>query len=113
MATFYVGAVYVSAVKLFSIGLLLAGATALQAEEIRIPIGSQGAEQADIQRPQLGWSSRKVLDTFGEPEHIQGPVGQPPISQWHYKDFVVYLEGDIVLHAVIKHRPKRNTDSGE
>ena len=36
------------------------------------------------------------------PQDIKGPVGEPPISQWHYQDFVVYFEGNRVIHAVVK-----------
>jgi hypothetical protein len=50
-------------------------------------------------------SQASVRQRWGNPLDIQGPVGQPPISQWHYSDFVVYFERDLVMHAVVK-RPK-------
>lgn len=73
-------------------------------EEIRIPVGSQGEINVDL--PNRGLSSQSLLSQFGEPLRIQGPVGTPPISQWHYSNFVVYLEGDYVIHAVRKPKPK-------
>lgn len=47
-------------------------------------------------------SQSSVRATYGDPLEIRGPVGQPPISQWHYRNFVVYFERDRVLHAVLK-----------
>lgn len=70
------------------------------AEEIKIPIGSQGESQTEL--PHRGLSSKQLLKRFGEPKHVQGPVGNPAISQWHYNEFVVYLEKDYVIHTVKK-----------
>ncbi|MBB6521697.1 hypothetical protein [Pseudoteredinibacter isoporae] len=78
-------------------------------EEIRIPVGSQG--EANVELPNRGLSSKQLINQFGEPQRIQGPVGTPPISQWHYDGFVVYLEGDYVIHAVRKPKPKADTTS--
>lgn len=79
---------------------LLPGAPAL-AEEIQVRVGSQAdRQQADL--PVTGMSQATVRASWGAPVTMEGPVGQPPISQWHYPNFVVYFEGDRVIHAVLK-----------
>ncbi|WP_323750693.1 hypothetical protein [Marinobacter sp.] len=76
-------------------------APALQAEDLAIPVGSQ-ADHGAISLPSNGMSQTSVRQRWGNPQDIRGPVGQPPISQWHYSDFVVYFERDLVMHAVVK-----------
>jgi len=46
-----------------------------------------------------------VLQEFGDPEEMTSAVGEPPISQWRYDDYVVYFEGNWVIQAVVKHPP--------
>ncbi len=70
------------------------------ADEIRIPVGQQGLERG-LSLPQRGSSQDSVLSRFGEPQEKHAPVGQPPISIWHYADFTVYFEKDRVIHAVL------------
>ena len=72
----------------------------LMAEDITIPVGSQ-AERNQADLPRTGMTQASVRDNWGTPWEIRGPVGEPPISQWHYDGFVVYFEGDRVLHAVL------------
>ncbi|WP_299975006.1 hypothetical protein [uncultured Pseudoteredinibacter sp.] len=81
-------------------------ASIAHAEQIRVPIGSQGTMNSEL--PKRGLNSKQLLGDFGEPNHVSGPVGQPPISQWHYASFVVYLEGDYVIHSVQKPKLKTN-----
>ncbi|MFV8571202.1 hypothetical protein ACNQ6O_08330 [Marinobacter sp. SBS5] len=76
-------------------------APALHAEDLTIPVGSQ-ADRNTISLPSNGMSQASVRQRWGNPKDIRGPVGQPPISQWHYADFVVYFERDLVMHAVVK-----------
>ena len=76
-------------------------APAVQAEDLTVPVGSQ-ADRSAINLPSNGLSQASVRQRWGTPLDIQGPVGQPPISQWHYSDFVVYFERDLVMHAVVK-----------
>ena len=71
------------------------------AEELRVPVGSQ-ADRSQISLPANGMSEDSVRNRWGTPQDIKGPVGEPPISQWHYQDFVVYFEGNRVIHAVVK-----------
>lgn len=54
-------------------------------------------------RPTRGMSQASVSAKYGEPEEKRAAVGEPPISQWVYDDFIVYFEYDKVIHAVVKH----------
>ncbi|WP_372981618.1 hypothetical protein [Marinobacter sediminum] len=83
---------------------ILAPSGNVTAEQITIPVGSQ-TDRASISTPQIGMSQASVRAKWGAPMEIQGPVGEPPISQWYYQDFIVYFENDRVLHTVLK--PKR------
>lgn len=76
----------------------------LAAEQIVVPVGTQG-QQSQIEVPGNGVTQTTVRERWGEPTEIRGPVGQPPITQWHYAGFIVYFEGNRVLHTVI--RPSR------
>lgn len=71
------------------------------AEQLRVPVGSQ-ADRSQISLPANGTKSDAVRARWGAPVTIKGPVGQPPISQWHYQDFVVYFERNRVVHSVVK-----------
>ena len=76
--------------------------TSAVAEEVRVPVGSQ-ADRDQASFPGSGMSQSSVRASWGAPMEIQGPVGQPPITQWHYQNFVVYFEGNRVIHTVLKH----------
>jgi len=47
-----------------------------------------------------GLSMEQVEARFGTPAERVGAVGNPPISRWIYPQFVVYFEGEYVIHAV-------------
>ena len=53
-------------------------------------------------KPTRGMSQARVQSVFGPPESREAAVGEPPISRWHYADFIVYFEYDKVIHAVSK-----------
>jgi hypothetical protein len=57
----------------------------------------------DPMRPTRGMTAASVESRFGAPEAKVAAVGDPPISRWEYKDFIVYFEYDRVIHAVRKH----------
>ncbi len=101
--------------------LLLTGllvALPLHAEVLTLPGGpvpeqpSQMApdyEHMPVDRshlPRTGSSKTTVLNQYGEPISISGPVGDPPISRWVYGDFVVFFEYDHVINAVIPGKPR-------
>ncbi len=52
--------------------------------------------------PSRGMTAASVESKYGAPEAKQASVGDPPISRWEYKDFVVFFEYDRVIHAVAK-----------
>ena len=79
--------------------------TTLVAEKITLPIGEQ-TRQSELQLPERGMHKNTVLQEFGDPEEMTSAVGEPPISQWRYDDYVVYFEGNWVIQAVVKHRPR-------
>ena len=60
------------------------------------------ASGSDGARPSSGMTAASVESTFGAPEAKVAPVGEPPITRWEYKDFVVFFEYDRVIHTVIK-----------
>lgn len=72
----------------------LAGADNLQMEGV--------ASGQDSARPTRGMTAANVEARFGAPQAKVAPVGDPPISRWEYKDFVVFFEYDRVIHAVKK-----------
>jgi hypothetical protein len=84
--------------------ILLAFALTTQAEPIIIPIASQGLDKS-IETPKRGEKTEAIRKQYGEPQSISGPNGEPPITQWKYKTFSVYFEGDTVIHSVLKHQP--------
>jgi hypothetical protein len=77
----------------------------IQAEVVKLPVGRQAQDLQNIDRPHRGMRSDEVEARFGTPENRVGAIGDPPISSWEYKDFVVYFEYGLVLHSVLKHVP--------
>ena len=73
-----------------------------QAEQVKVPVMYQGDRTA-MTMPSTGQSRESVRQRFGDPVSVSGPVGDPPISQWHYDNFVVYFEYNHVIHAVARH----------
>ena len=50
--------------------------------------------------PKRGITMEEVQASMGPPQTTSGPVGDPPITVWHYPNFNVYFEYDKVLHSV-------------
>ncbi|MDG1292936.1 MAG: phosphodiesterase [Pseudomonadales bacterium] len=78
----------------------------IHAEVIQIPIASQAEDLKNADRPQRGSSKVNVLAQYGQALSSTNNVGEPPISRWEYQNFYVVFESDIVIHSVLKHRPK-------
>jgi hypothetical protein len=57
-----------------------------------------------VLRPTQGISMAIVEKKFGQPEQQITSVGQPPITRWIYKDFVVFFEYNLVIHSVVSHK---------
>ena len=83
--------------------IVLAPTGIASAEEMRMSVKSQVQRGLEQELPRNGLSESSVRNGWGQPQSITGPVGQPPIIQWHYDNFVVYFEGNRVIHSVLKH----------
>ncbi len=59
-------------------------------------------EAARTEMPARGLSMEHVQNRFGAPQSVSGPVGEPPITRWDYRDFVVVFEHRFVIHSVEK-----------
>jgi hypothetical protein len=90
----------------FVLLLALLTPTALLADTLTIPLGSQGADLDARNLPQKGESKGSVLERFGLADEEHRPVGQPPITRWDYREFSVYFEYDHVINSVRHHRPR-------
>ena len=71
-----------------------------QADTLKMDGMSAGSGDA---RPTRGMTQARVESKYGSPASARAPVGDPPITRWEYKDFVVFFEYDRVIHAVVKH----------
>lgn len=80
--------------------------TIVNAEQIKIPIGQQ-TTQDTVKMPVKGMTKERVQTVFGEPMETTAAKGQPPISSWKYKDFVVYFENNHVIHSVTVFKPQQ------
>jgi hypothetical protein len=91
-----------AACALFLLSGVLVSANLVHADQTKLPIGPEASSRQNLDLPRHGQSEASVRSEFGTPNRIEGPVGQPPIRQLHYRDFVVYLEHDNVIHTVIR-----------
>lgn len=89
---------------LASTALGFSPAATVLAEEVRVPVMSQGDRGDSRKLPAHGVSQEQVRARFGSPTEISGPVGEPPITRWFYPTFTVYFEYDRVIHAVVRRR---------
>ena len=74
-------------------------------------VGTAGADtlqmdgttpNASSARPSRGMTQAGVESRYGSPVARVAAVGDPPISRWEYKDFIVFFEYDRVIHSVKK-----------
>ena len=75
---------------------------AAAADVVKIPVGSQAVVDG-TPLPPRGMLMQRVRAGWGEPDAVQEPVGQPPITRWDYANFSVYFEYDHVVHTVASH----------
>ncbi|MEZ0123756.1 MAG: hypothetical protein AB9Q22_11695 [Candidatus Reddybacter sp.] len=100
--------------KLFAIILTTAFiAQASFAEVIKVPVGTQAASKQDMVMPRNGQTRDSVQEQFGAPEAMNDAVGEPPISSWQYRDYMVYFEYERVLHSVLKHTAQNLDNAAE
>ena len=81
------------------IALFLASFGTAQADTLKMDNMSPGSSDA---RPIRGMTQASVQTKYGSPVTVRAAVGDPPITRWEYKDFVVFFEYDRVIHSVIK-----------
>ncbi|HEA52457.1 hypothetical protein [Marinobacter antarcticus] len=81
--------------------LTLAPISEAFSDELRVPVGSQ-VDRNQQSVPRTGTTQASVRAAWGQPASMEGPVGQPAISQWQYDNFIVYFEGNRVIHSVLK-----------
>ena len=55
-------------------------------------------------KPSRGITQARVEADYGPPQSMENAVGDPPITRWEYRDFVVFFEYDRVIHAVSKRK---------
>ena len=86
--------------RIFTVLALLFGALGtVNAQTLDMEGVASGSDGA---RPSSGMTADSVESKFGAPEAKVAPVGDPPITRWEYKDFVVFFEYDRVIHTVVK-----------
>jgi len=86
--------------RILTVLALLLGAVGLSAADTLQMDGTEPG--ANSSRPSRGETIASVESKFGAPSAKQAAVGDPPISRWEYKEFVVFFEYDRVIHAVVK-----------
>lgn len=61
-----------------------------------------------VPHPHRGQTMHQVEREFGVPEKRYPAVGHhPPITRWDYRNFSVFFEYTLVVHAVV-HPPRAN-----
>lgn len=66
---------------------------------------SQPTPTASTGGPGRGMTMAQVEQRYGEPARKLDAVGQPPITRWVYPGFVVFFEGNLVIHTVNQASP--------
>jgi hypothetical protein len=84
-------------------GLCLTGSDGVLAEGFKNYENEVFAEVEKVRGlPVRGTTTKTVLAEHGDPMDRNGPVGDPPISSWHYENFDVYFEHQLVITTVDK-----------
>ena len=65
------------------------------------PAVSDPAAAPAVDRPERGLHMQALEARYGAPTTRYDAVGKPPITRWDYPTFIVYFEGDRVIHAVL------------
>jgi hypothetical protein len=81
---------------------LILAATMISTTALADVLLIEEVRQADnMSVPENGTSMVEVETRYGAPASKDGPVGDPPISQWIYDGWSVYFEHDKVLFTVL------------
>ena len=68
---------------------------------LAVPALGEDAAPAVGSRPERGTHMRAIEAQYGAPAARYPAVGKPPITRWDYPGFIVYFEGDRLIHAVL------------
>ena len=93
---------HLSFATLFVMFALLVVHPVVLADELKVTVGQQSAQNRHIERPESGMKKSRVEQRYGKPQSMGKAVGEPPISSWEYTDYTVYFEYDRVIHTVLK-----------
>ena len=72
------------------------------AQNLDMGAAGQSSRFEDPGKPKRGMTQAAVEASYGAPQSVREPVGDPPITRWEYSGFVVFFEYDKVIHAVSK-----------
>lgn len=88
--------------------LLLAICHGVLADTLEVPsdIGATAETRKKIDKPTRGMTMDDVNQKYGAAQDILPAVGDPPITRWIYKDFVVTFERQYVIDAVVPRKPR-------
>jgi len=92
-------------VKALFVGAILAAVGPTAFADLIPTADGIAVKSADVATPHRGMTKDQVASQFGAPISKVAPVGQPPISRWEYAGFIVYFEGDHVIHTVVSSTP--------
>jgi len=72
-------------------------------DDVKLPDANTSSPQtAVVSVPDRGTTMNKVEAKFGAPAQREAAVGRPPITRWEYPNFIVYFEGERVIHSVLR-----------
>lgn len=82
-----------------SLFLIFAATLQVNAQVVKMP-DTEAQVVVDSSMPHRGLTKVEVESRFGEPSNRQGPVGDPAIYRWDYKNYSVFFEDNFVIHSV-------------
>lgn len=92
----------VNITRKFLLALSLGLAMSVGAQNLDMSAVDRSATFDAAGKPTRGMTQDAVQASFGAPQDVRNPVGDPPITRWEYPGFVVFFEYDKVIHAVSK-----------
>lgn len=92
----------VNVTRKFLLALSLGLAMSVGAQNLDMSAVDRSATFDAAGKPTRGMTQDAVQASFGAPQDVRNPVGDPPITRWEYPGFVVFFEYDKVIHAVSK-----------
>jgi len=84
------------------LALSLGMAMSVGAQNMDMSATDRSATFNEPGKPTRGMTQQAVEASYGAPQDVRAPIGDPPITRWEYANFVVFFEYDKVIHAVSK-----------